>query len=44
MKIFVYGAGVLDCNLARNFFKSRKDVTMFARGNWADKLQKTVFG
>ena len=40
MKILVYGAGVLGCNLARNFFKSGKDVTLLARGNWADELQK----
>lgn len=40
MKILVYGAGVLGCNLARNFFKSGKDVTLLARGNWADEIQK----
>lgn len=40
MKILVYGAGVLGCNLARNFFRSGKDITLLARGEWANKLQK----
>ena len=35
MKILVYGAGVLGCNLARNLLRTGKDVTLFARGNWA---------
>ena len=35
MKILVYGAGVLGCNLARNLFHAGKDVTLLARGNWA---------
>ena len=38
MKILVYGAGVLGCNLARNLFRAGKDVTLFARGNWAAAL------
>ena len=33
MKILVYGAGVLGCNLARNLFHARKDVTLLAWGN-----------
>ena len=28
MKILVFGAGVLGCNLARNFFRAGKDVTL----------------
>lgn len=40
MKILVYGAGVLGCNLARNFFRAGKDVTLLARGNWAAEIQK----
>ena len=32
MKILVYGAGVLGCNLARNLFHAGKDVTLLARG------------
>ena len=34
MKILVYGAGVLGCNLARNLLRAGKDVTLLARGNW----------
>ena len=40
MKILVYGAGVLGCNLARNLFCAGKDVTLFARGNWAAKIKQ----
>ena len=41
MKILVYGAGVLGCNLARNLFRARKDVTLLARGNWAEEIRKS---
>ena len=40
MKILVYGAGVLGCNLARNLFRAGKDVTLLARGEWAEKIRK----
>ena len=40
MKILVYGAGVLGCNLARNLFHAGKDVTLLARGNWAKEIRK----
>lgn len=40
MKILVFGAGVLGCNLARNFLRARKDVTLLARGKWAEEIQK----
>ena len=40
MKILVYGAGVLGCNLARNLFRAGKDVTLFARGNWAAEIKQ----
>ena len=39
MKILVYGAGVLGCNLARNLFRAGKDVALLARGRWAEELQ-----
>lgn len=39
MKILVYGAGVLGCNLARNLFRAGKDVTLLARGKWAEQLR-----
>ena len=40
MKILVYGAGVLGCNLARNLFHAGKDVTLLARGKWAEEIRK----
>ena len=40
MKILVFGAGVLGCNLARNLFRAGKDVTLLARGNWAEEIKK----
>jgi 2-dehydropantoate 2-reductase len=40
MRILVYGAGVLGCNLANNLYKSGKDVTLLARGEWKQTLQK----
>ena len=40
MRILVYGAGVLGCNLARNLFRAGKDVTLLARGEWAEKIKK----
>lgn len=40
MKILVFGAGVLGCNLARNFFRAGKDVTLLARGAWGESIQK----
>lgn len=39
MRILVFGAGVLGCNLARNFFNSKKDVTLLARGKWAEEIK-----
>lgn len=40
MRILVYGAGVLGCNLARNLFRSGKDATLLARGKWAEEIKK----
>ncbi len=40
MKILVFGAGVLGCNLARNLFRAGKDVALLARGSWAAEIQK----
>ena len=40
MKILVFGAGVLGCNLARNLFRAGKEITLLARGSWAEELQK----
>ncbi len=38
MRILVFGAGVLGCNLARNLFRAGKDVTLLARGDWAREI------
>ena len=40
MKILVFGAGVLGCNRARNFFRAGKDVTLLARGAWGESIPK----
>ena len=40
MKILVFGAGVLGCNLARDLFRAGKDVTLLARGSWAEEIQR----
>lgn len=40
MKILVFGAGVLGCNLARNLFRAGKDISLLTRGSWAMELQK----
>ena len=42
MKILVFGAGVLGCNLARNLFRAGKDVTLLARGNRANEINRFV--
>ena len=40
MKILVFGAGVLGCNLVNDLFRAGKDVTLLARGAWGEKIQK----
>lgn len=40
MRILVMGAGVLGCNLADSFAHSKKDVTLLARGQWAEEIRK----
>lgn len=40
MRILVYGAGVIGCNLAADLFSEGKDVTLLARGQWADTIEK----
>ena len=39
MRILVFGAGVLGCNLANNLFRAGKDVTLLARGKWAEEIR-----
>lgn len=40
MRILVFGTGVLGCNLANNLFRAGKDVTLLARGAWAEEIRK----
>jgi 2-dehydropantoate 2-reductase len=40
MRILVYGAGVLGCNLANDFYQNRKDVTLLARGEWYETIKR----
>lgn len=40
MRILIYGAGVLGCNLANDLFRSGRDVTLLARGTWGEELRK----
>ncbi len=40
MKMMVFGAGVLGCNLTRNLFRAGKDVTLLARGAWAETIRE----
>lgn len=39
MRILVYGAGVLGCNLARDFYRSKQGVTLLARGKLAEEIK-----
>ena len=39
MRFLVFGAGVLGCNLANNLFRAGKEVTLLARGEWAEKIR-----
>ncbi len=40
MRILVYGAGVIGANLAAALYASGRDVTLLARGEWAETLER----
>ena len=40
MKILVYGAGVIGCELTHVLKMGGNDVTLLARGDWKDTLEK----
>ena len=40
MRILVFGAGVLGCNLANDLFRAGEDTALLARGAWAEEIQK----
>ena len=40
MRVLIIGAGVIGSNLAADLFSSGRDVTILARGEWADRLEK----
>lgn len=39
MRILVFGAGVLGCNIAADLFKAGMDVTLLARGQWYETIR-----
>lgn len=39
-RILVFGAGVIGCNLAADLFASGSDVTLLARGQWAECIEQ----
>lgn len=40
MKILIIGAGVLGCNMAHNFYRAGKDITLLARGKWGETIKE----
>ncbi|MFV0413372.1 MAG: ketopantoate reductase family protein [Oscillospiraceae bacterium] len=40
MKILVYGAGVIGCEMAHILCRAKQQVTLLARGAWGETLQK----
>lgn len=40
MKILVYGAGIIGCELAHELCKGKNEVTILARGGWKENIDK----
>lgn len=40
MKILVYGAGIIGCELAHELCRGKNDVTILARGGWKESIDK----
>ena len=40
MRVLVYGAGVIGCELAHRLMRANNDVTLLARGNWRDTIEQ----
>lgn len=40
MKILIYGAGVIGCQMAHMLCKAKQDVTLLARGEWRKTIEK----
>ena len=40
MRVLIIGAGVIGSNLAADLFSSGRDVTLLARGEWAETMEK----
>ena len=40
MKVLVYGSGVIGCYLAHVLCIAGNDVTLLARGQWKEQLQR----
>lgn len=40
MKILIYGAGVIGCELSHELCKGKNDITILARGNWKSSIDR----
>lgn len=40
MRVLVYGAGVIGCELAHMLCRAGQDVTLLARGAWRDAIEQ----
>ena len=40
MRVLIYGAGVLGCQLAHTLQQTKHDITLLARGSWKENIDK----